>query len=546
MPIKLPPGISAATFAEAVKEFQAAVGADWVFTSEEDLDTYRDAYSISWGHNDEYLASAAVAPDTVEQVQAVVRIANKYKLPLYAISTGKNLTYGGSAPTYSGSVVVDLKRMKRVLQVDDKRNFALVEPGCSYYDLYQHIKDRGLKVWIDCPDPGWGSPIGNALDHGIGYTASPFRDHWGSHCGMEVVLPNGEIMRTGMGASPTSDTWQEYKYGVGPHVDGLFAQGNFGIVTKMGFWLFPQPESWMTGTVHVPKYSDYSALVDHCNYLEDAHLATGQTIYGSNLGGPGVLATPEYRALMANGWPTAEQLDAYAAQRRVPAWRAKLQFYGPEKAVRASWAYAQRRISAAIPGATFTDIEFSTLPLSPAQEKTHHLVNFGIPNMAIFQIMARPPAGPQNANPYDGHTDFFAVVSRSGPEVFRAMKAVYDIQKELKIDPVSATPFASPVTWQHKVFFMGAGGVGNQRGDVEHNRRMRALYAAYIEKMAAAGFPAYRTNPGAQDLLVKQFSFNNNALLRFQEALKDAVDPNGIMAPGRYGVWPKKLRGKQA
>ena len=64
-------------------------------------------------------------------------------------------------------------------------------------------------------------------------------------------------------------------------VDGLFAQGNFGIVTKMGFWLMPQPEAWLTGTVNVPKYSDFGPLVEHCNYLEDAMIAIGQPIYFS-------------------------------------------------------------------------------------------------------------------------------------------------------------------------------------------------------------------------------------------------------------------------
>jgi len=96
-----------------------------------------------------------VAPAKVEEVQQVVRIANKYGIPLYPISTGRNLTYGGSAPNLRGSVVVDLKRMNRILEVDEKRHFALVEPGVSYFDLYHHIKERGLKVMLDVPDPGW-------------------------------------------------------------------------------------------------------------------------------------------------------------------------------------------------------------------------------------------------------------------------------------------------------------------------------------------------------------------------------------------------------
>jgi FAD/FMN-containing dehydrogenase len=136
----LPQNVSEADFNAALGEFRTAVGAQWVFSSDDDVALYRDSYSIYWGEPEERVASAAVAPAKVEEVQQVVRIANKYKIPLYPISTGRNLTYGGSAPNMRGSLVVDLKRMNRILEVDDKRNFALVEPGVSYFDLYNHIK----------------------------------------------------------------------------------------------------------------------------------------------------------------------------------------------------------------------------------------------------------------------------------------------------------------------------------------------------------------------------------------------------------------------
>src|SRR5699024_10098929 len=112
---------------------------------------YRDAYSPYWNEEQELRASAAVAPATVEEVQQIVRIANQYKIPLFPISTGKNLGYGGSAPSYNGSVVVDLKRMNRIIEVDDKRHFAIVEPGVSYFDLYNYIRKNRLRVWIDTP-----------------------------------------------------------------------------------------------------------------------------------------------------------------------------------------------------------------------------------------------------------------------------------------------------------------------------------------------------------------------------------------------------------
>ena len=150
----LPPGVSAETFAAAVKEFEAAVGKDWVFTGDEDLAPYRDHFSYIKNQPNELIPSAAVGPNSTEQVQAVVRVANKYKIPLYAISTGKNFAYGGPSPNVRGSVTVDLKRMNRVLEVNDKRYYAVVEPGVSYIDLYRYIQDHNLKVWVDTPEIG--------------------------------------------------------------------------------------------------------------------------------------------------------------------------------------------------------------------------------------------------------------------------------------------------------------------------------------------------------------------------------------------------------
>ena len=254
--MRTPPGVSAADFDKALKQFGDAVGSQWVFTSDDAVNTYKDAYSPFRGEADERVASAAVAPETVEQVQKIVRTANQYSIPLYTISTGRNLAYGGSAPVYSGSVVLDLKRMNRILDLNEEQAYALVEPGVSYFDLYRRIRDRKMKLWIDCPDPGWGSVIGNALDHGAGRTPLPYRDHFGAHCGMEVVLGTGDIVRTGMGALPESKQWQHFQYGAGPSSDGLFAQSNLGVVTKMGFWLLPEPEATMTGQISVPKHDD--------------------------------------------------------------------------------------------------------------------------------------------------------------------------------------------------------------------------------------------------------------------------------------------------
>ena len=137
---KPPSGLGERDFKTALRRIADVVGDQWVFSSDEDVALYRDAYSPLWGEKEERVASAAVAPISVEQIQAIVAIANDYRLPLYPISTGRNLTYGGSAPVYSGSVVLDLKRMNRILDVNERDKTCLVEPGVSYYDMYRHLR----------------------------------------------------------------------------------------------------------------------------------------------------------------------------------------------------------------------------------------------------------------------------------------------------------------------------------------------------------------------------------------------------------------------
>ena len=100
---------------------------------------------------------------------------------------------------------------------------------------------------------------------------------------MEVVLANGDVVRTGMGALPNSRTWQQYKYGFGPYVDGIFTQSNYGIVTKMGVWLYPMPEMRFTGIVSVPKHDDLTPMVDTLSYLMNSNIVQGTTSVASSL-----------------------------------------------------------------------------------------------------------------------------------------------------------------------------------------------------------------------------------------------------------------------
>ena len=304
-----------------------------------------------WHEAEDSVPSAAVAPDGVEQVQAVVKIANKYKIPLWTISTGKNLGYGGSAPRLSGSVVLDLKRMNRILEVNDQNHFALVEPGVSYFDLYSYIQEHKLKVWIDPPDPGWGSPVGNSLERGGG--RGPLHDHFATVCGMEVVLPNGELMRTGMGAMPGSKTWQQYRYGFGPYVDGMFSQSNFGIVTKMGVWLLPEPEAYRDGTVMVAQATTTSSRSSRHSPTSTIPKSCREPWLSIARCSPIACRKAEESSTFPATSPSSE-LERIGREQNMPYWSAELHFYGPAKVVDLQWEYTKDKFSA-IPGATFKE-----------------------------------------------------------------------------------------------------------------------------------------------------------------------------------------------
>ena len=525
--MRLPPGVTSKDFSDALKQFAEAIGKDWVFSSDADVDLYRDSYSPFWHEEEEPIPSAAVAPDTVEQVQKIVRIAAAHKIPLWTVSTGKNLGYGGTAPLLSGSVVLDLKRMDRVLEVNDKNHYALVEPGVSYFDLYRYIQERDLKVWIDPPDPGWGSLIGNALERGGGYT--PMRDHFDNHCGMEVVLANGEVVRTGMGALPGSKTWQQYKYGFGPYVDGIFSQSSLGVVTKMGFWLYPQPEAFLSGNVMVSKHDDLFPLVETFANLMNSGIFQATTTVVSPLA---YSPDPQLAALRTSG--STKDIEDYATQKNIPYWSVSLPFYGPAKVVAAQWEHAKEKFSA-IPGVRFQDGASYRFPLDAATlARIQNPVPFGVPSLQTFSV-----GGPRS----QGHMWFSPIIPMTGQAVLDATAVFDQVRKDLTGSTGAAPGF--PI-WS---FFARAFVIiyfFPIEHDVEKNRRNREIFGRLVKTAAEHGWGEYRTHTAFMGDVMNAYSYNDHSLLRLHETMKDALDPAGILSPGKNGIWPGSMRKAKA
>jgi hypothetical protein len=280
-------------------------------------------------------------------------------------------------------------------------------------------------------------------------------------------------------------------------------------------------------------------LVEGGNILEHAGVI-GMPEYGSPLGGFGGANDPELRALMAKpGGPVIAEIEQHAEKTNRGFFTLNLQFYGGQKVVRAQWEYAQE-VFAGIRGVKFNEGNFIKFPATQKQLDKAHKVAIGVPNMAIFQIGARSEFNP---SPTDGHIWFSPVIPKTGEAIMESQEVFMKAFRDMNM-PSLISPFSVPATWIPRAFVVIMG-LPVYRNNIEQNKKTRELFKHLIQVAADRGWGEYRTPPAFQQQVTDAYSYNNHALRHFHETLKDAVDPNGIMAAGRYGIWPKQMRGQK-
>ncbi len=200
-------------------------------------------------------------PANREQVSGIMRVANRYGVPVYPVSSGRNWGYGSRVPVVSGCALVDLGRIREIVDFNERLGFVTVQPGVTQRDLHHFLTSRKSKLWMDAtgssPDC---SLIGNAMERGFGHT--PYGDHFAQVCALEVVLANGETIRTGFAGLPAARAGQVYRWGAGPSLEGLFSQSNFGIVTEMTIWLMPEPEYFQAFFFQSDREDGLAAIID--------------------------------------------------------------------------------------------------------------------------------------------------------------------------------------------------------------------------------------------------------------------------------------------
>lgn len=206
---------------------------------------------------------AVVYPESIDEIRSILAEANSRRLPIVNYSAGTGL---GTWLAREGGIQLDMRRMNRIIEINEECLYAVVEPGVTYAALTDALVPRGLVVSI--PD---APPVASVLSNHLGFGLGAYAQLRGMGpellLGLEVVLPNGEVVRTG-GAALGDKGWHiRNTFNPIPDTTGIFAGalGTLGVVTKAAVRLFPVPAEVSYRKVGFDSVSAASAAVRECS-----------------------------------------------------------------------------------------------------------------------------------------------------------------------------------------------------------------------------------------------------------------------------------------
>jgi len=254
------------------------------------------------------VVSGVVFAETEDDLQSIVQWAARNEVSLYPNSLGRNWGYGSRTPMVDGCVVVSLERMKKIA-IDEETGLCQIQPGVSHRDLFDFLSSRNLKFMV--PTIGGGpqaSILGNTLERGFGLT--PISDHFSAVRALRAVLPDGQIYESSLAASGGSESNGSWQWGVGPYIDGLFAQGNLGIVSEITLQLAPRPDQF---EAFIFTLEDSTRLPEVHDRLRELLKQSRGLIGGINL-------SNEVRSLqVTRNWPEGAQQNRALTQQEIKA-----------------------------------------------------------------------------------------------------------------------------------------------------------------------------------------------------------------------------------
>jgi 4-cresol dehydrogenase (hydroxylating) len=457
--------------------------------------------------------SGVLFPGTTAEVQTIVKLAAEHGVSLWPTSTGQNLGLGEHSPVREGHAVVHVgKRMNQVLEIDEQLGYAVLQAGVTFRQLRAELAARGDKLMLSSTSgPPDGSIVGNALERGAGYT--PYFDHFGMLAGLEVVLPDGSVLRTGDGSLAGSNTRYLHKSGFGPMLEGLFSQSNFGIVTDAAIWLMPRPPVIRAFGFTFPDDEDLGDIIDVARGLKANNMVptlikvtNGQYGYGTEASYPGY--EPGAPAL-----PDDVRRDL-ETRYGTGAWTVTGAFYGPTAAAVEPSIQRVRTLFEASGKATYLSHE--EIESSPIFKI--HLDTFsGEPTESELGLLDWRPGG--GATWFLPATPMIGSVALEHQALSRRILAEHGF--EYTVEFVCGPRAARAL---HIIVY--------NRSDEAERERMRDCYSALVEAYDAIGAPIGRAPTDWQEKAIERLP----ELRGFLGALKSAIDPDGVISPGKYGI----------
>ena len=479
-----------------------------------------------------------IKPENQRQVIAIVEACLKHRLPYHPVSTGKNWGYGGATPVADGVLMLDLSRLNRIVELNADLSYVVVEPGVTQQDLFDYMHARDLAFMV--PTTGAGplaSLLGNALERGYGIT--PLEDHFGALLGLKAVLPDGRIYRSALGELGADYADQVFKWKIGPYLDGLFTQSNFGVVLEGIVGLAPKPENVTQFVVFLADEEFESAVLA----VREIKLKLGGIVGGVNL-----MNKRRLLSMIESQWNREQALDEiriieFARRRKLPDWAMVGALYGPDPLIRGGLKIIKqscRGISQKVVSLSRRKYEFANrvlkyLPLANLKLMLSNAgraleILEGTPSrvalpLAYLKNRNGLPAGEFNPDRDDCGLIWFAPLIPLDPPVVRDyVQEVSKICLFHDIDPLITLTAFSQRCFDSTVPILFS---KDTPGDADNAKQ---CYEALLNECLLMGLLPYRLDIDHMHLL------GDPAIPAFwlSQSIKKLVDPYNLLAPGRY------------
>ena len=485
---------------------------------------------------------AILRPVNRNDVQECVRVANRFGVPIYPVSSGKNWGYGSGAPVQT-AVLLDLAGLNRIVDFNEDLAYVTIEPGVTQRQLYQFLQSRHSRLWMDAtgssPDC---SIIGNTVERGFGHT--PMGDHCGNACGFEVVLPTGECVETGFCSFPGAKTGAISRWGVGPSLEGLFSQSNLGIVTRMSVWLMPAPEYFQAFYFSCRDEQSFALVIDALRPLRLNQTIRSVVHIGNDY--KVLSGTRQYPWTETNGETPlqGQTLERVRTTLNIGRWNGSGGLCGTRSQVRAARRQVRRALRGKAEHLRFVDDRVMRLLRRFAKPyglitgwdvsrvltlmtPVYNLMK-GVPTDAMlpsthWRKTAEPPSHVDPDRDGCGLIWCSPVAPNTGADATIVTRLAERALLSHGFEPIITVSLSTERTLTCVI------SISYDRSVAGEDERAMACYRTLSGELLAHGYPPYRLNVCSMNDLDHQSESAN--LVR---SLKAALDPRGILAPGRY------------